>query len=648
MAAIAGTRTIEAAIAGAVKGPLPAYVPPMLATLVAEPPAGDDWVHEIKYDGYRLIACVERGRARLYSRNRKDWTASFPAVARELSTLPVRSAWIDGEVVVLDAQGRTSFQALQNALSSPSAQGLAFFAFDLMYLDGYDLRRAALTERKRILRGVVGNGAGAVRVGPEVRGSGAAFFEQACRLGLEGTVAKRAASTYASGLRTREWLKIKCIRRQEMVIAGYTEPQGSRTGFGALLLGYYEDGKLRYAGKVGTGFDERMLRELAPRLASLEQRAPALADPPRGYEAKGAHWVRPDLVAEVAFAEWSRDGALRHPSFQGLRPDKKATDVMRERPEAASTAAKTSRTAKTKHARVEIAGVALSSPDKPYFPEAGLTKRDIAAYYAKVAPHLLPHIAGRPLSLVRCPEGWSGQCFYQKHADKAVNAAVARIAITEAGGGKATYMGASTAAALVALVQWGVIEMHPWGSKAPRLDRPDRLVFDFDPDTAVPFADLAAAVTLLRALLAEMGLSGFLKTTGGKGLHVVVPIRATLPWDDAKAFAKSVADFLVRTYPGRFTASASKAARRGKIFIDYLRNAQGATAIAPYAVRARANAPVATPIAWSELAKDVRNDYFNVRNVPERLASMGKDPWADFFSTRQSIAAAMRRRLAAP
>jgi len=318
---------------------------------------------------------------------------------------------------------------------------------------------------------------------------------------------------------------------------------------------------------------------------------------------------------------------------------------MRERPVATSKAAKARQTARTSDGRAEVAGIALSSPDKPYFPEAGLTKRDLAAYYAHVAPRLLPHIAGRPLSLVRCPEGWSGQCFYQKNADKAVNAAVARIAITESGGGKATYMGASSAAGLVGLVQWGVIEVHPWGSKTPRLDRPDRLVFDFDPDPAVSFADLVAAVTLLRTLLEEMGLTGFLKTTGGKGLHVVLPIRATLPWDEVKAFTKSAADFLVRTFPDRFTATASKAARKGKIFVDYLRNAEGATAIAPYAVRARANAPVATPIDWSELVKDVRNDYFNVRNVPERLASMAVDPWSEFFTVRQSITAAMRKRL---
>ena len=632
---------------GAKKTAMPAFVPPMLTTLVAEPPAGDDWIHEIKYDGYRLVARIERGKCRLYSRNEKDWTASFPAIAKDLAALPVKSAWIDGEVAVLDAEGRTSFQALQNALTQPAARGLAFFAFDVMYLDGYDLRGVELTERKRALRGLLGKGHGAVRVGPEIQGSGAEYFAQACRLGLEGTVAKRATSTYAGGLRTREWQKIKCIQRQEMVIGGYTEPQGSRKGFGALLLGYHEGGKLRYAGKVGTGFDERMLRELTPQLAKREQKAPAFVDPPRGYEAKGAHWVRPDLVAEVAFTEWSRDGALRHPSFQGLRPDKRASDVVRERPAAmkTSTAVKTS-TTKARDSAAEVAGIAISHPDKPYFPESGITKGELVRYYVEIAPHLLPHIADRPLSLVRCPDGWSGQCFYQKNADKAVNAAVARVQVPESGGKTATYMSASTPSALAALVQWGVIEMHPWGSRKPRLDRPDRLIFDFDPDPDLPFGELVTAVTLLRTLLEEMKLTGFLKTTGGKGLHVVLPIRATLTWDEAKAWTRSVADFLVRTFPDRFTATATKAKRKGRIFVDYLRNAEGATAIAPFAVRARANAPVSMPIDWSELDRDVRNDYFNVRNAAERLAARKHDPWADFFSVRQSITAAMRKRLA--
>ncbi len=648
------TKASVASVPGAKKAALPALLAPVLATLVDRAPTGDEWINEIKYDGYRMVCRVDGGSARLISRNGNDWTKAFPEIAKDLARLPVKRAWIDGEVVVLDAQGRSSFQALQNALTGASTRGLAFFAFDVMYRDGYDLRGVALRERKRVLREIVGKGVGTVRLGPEVQGRSEAFFGQACKLRLEGAVCKKADSLYAGGTRSRDWLKVKCTQRQEMVVGGFTDPQGSREGFGALLLGYYDDGKLRYSGKVGTGFDDEILRKLIPELRKREQPEPAFVDPPRGYAAKGAHWISPDLVAEVSFTEWSNDDALRHPSFLGLRADKKAADVVRER--AVKPAAKASKSAKPasqlRRAKASappdvahpVAGVSLSHPEKPYFPEAGLTKGDLANYYVGIAPHLLPHIEGRPLSLVRCPDGWSGQCFYQKHADRAVNKAVPRVEVQESKG-RATYLGANSATALAALVQWGVIELHPWGSRTPRLDRPDRIIFDFDPDEKLAWKELVTAVGLLHSLLDEMKLVGFLKTTGGKGLHVVLPIRATLSWDDAKSFSRAVADFLVRTFPDRFTATAAKEKRKGKIFIDYLRNSEGATAIAPYAVRARANAPVATPIAWSELERDVRFDYFNVRNIPERLTRAHADPWAKFGATRQTITATMKKRL---
>jgi bifunctional non-homologous end joining protein LigD len=443
-----------------------------------------------------------------------------------------------------------------------------------------------------------------------------------------------------------------------MVVGGYTDARGSRQGFGALLLGYYDDGKLRYAGKVGTGFNDGVLRELTPQLKRREQAVPAFIDAPRGFAAKGAHWIRPDLVAEVSFSEWSNDGALRHPSFQGLRLDKKAKDVVREMPapvkpaptpRGGSRATKAAVPAQERtEAAPEIAGVALSRPDKLYFPEATIAKRELAQYYASVAGWILPHLEGRPLSLVRCPDGWSRQCFYQKHAERSVHDAVTRVEVPE-GKGAATYFSADCAAALAGLVQWGVIELHPWGARSPRLDRPDRLIFDLDPDEGLSWKELATATLLLRTLLDEMKLTGFLKTTGGKGLHVVLPIRPTLTWDDAKSFARAVADFLVRTFPDRFTATAAKNRRRDRIFVDYLRNARGATAIVPFGVRARANAPVATPIAWAELERDVRFEHFNLRNLPKRLARFEAkphaDPWAHFFDTRQAITAAMRKRL---
>jgi bifunctional non-homologous end joining protein LigD len=667
---------------GATKAPLPTYVSPVLATLNGKAPPGDDWISEVKYDGYRMVCRIERGRAKLFSRNRKEWTEAFAGVAEDLGTLPVKTAWLDGEVVVLDADGRSSFQALQNALTQASTTPLTFFAFDLMYLDGYDLRDVVLQERKRLLRQVVGKGTAMTKMGPEVRGGGVNFFQQACTLGLEGAIFKRLDSLYTPGVRSPSWLKVKCISRQEMVVGGYTDPQGSRSGFGALLLGHYDGAMLRYAGKVGTGFDDEMLKTLTPQLKSREQKLPPFVNPPTGYAAKGAHWIRPELVAEIAFTEWSKDGALRHPSFQGLRADKKARDVVREfpaeagvapqpgiakgaartpkpdvaksavkpskaraagtadkapEPKVARSAAKTSkRVLPLKGAPDVVAGIPLSNSTKLYFPEARISKGDLARYYANIAPHLLPHLAGRPLSLVRCPDGWTGKTFYQKHADASVSPAVARIEVPE-GKGAATYMGASTAEALVALVQWGVIEMHPWGSREPRLDRPDRLVFDFDPDEKLSWAELVDGVRVFRTLLDELKLKGFLKTTGGKGLHVVLPIAKTLSWASAKSFTKSVADFLVTTFPDRFTATMSKEQRKGRIFIDYLRNTEGATAVAAFVVRARANAPVSTPIAWEELSRDVRFDYFNVSNVPARLKTLKADPWSDFFSTRQTI-----------
>ena len=644
-------------VEGATKAKLPAALSPQLATLVDACPQGDDWLHEIKYDGYRMVCRVDRGNVKIYSRNGKDWTEALDGIAKAVGRLRLKSAWIDGEVAIVTSDGRTSFQQLQNALTDPNVGSLTYFVFDLVYMDGYDLRGVALTERKRLLRAVIPADNAILRYGVEVQGSGDEVFAQACKLGLEGIVSKRVDSFYQTAKRTRDWIKVKCGKRQEMVIGGFTDPQGSRAGLGALLLGVYEaDGGLRYSGRVGTGFDDSTLASLRKQLARLEQSASAFVNPPSGYAAKGVHWVKPTLVAEVAFTEWTQDGTLRHPSFQGLRKDKKAKEVMREyaakktppadldgraakpggvkRPDAASVTSSES----------VVAGMAISHPDKLLFPADKLSKIDIAQYYERVGQWIVPHLRDRPLSLVRCPDGWQGHCFYQKHADKSVNAAVARMSVPE-GDGTATYMSANSTAALVALLQWGVIEVHPWGSRKPKLDRPDRLVFDFDPDDGVGWSELVSAVQVTRTLLDEMGLTGFLKTTGGKGLHIVVPIRPTIDWEVAKGFTKAVADLLVTTFPDRFTATLSKARRKGKIFIDYLRNGQGATAVAPYSVRAREHAPVATPIAWEELTRDVRFAHFNVGSIPQRLTRMANDPWAAFFEVRQSLNTTMMKRV---
>jgi bifunctional non-homologous end joining protein LigD len=455
--------------------------------------------------------------------------------------------------------------------------------------------------------------------------------------------------------------------RQEMVIGGYTDPEGSRSGLGALLLGVYEpDGTLRYSGKVGTGFNAASLVSLREKLDAIAQKTPAFSNPPRGAEARRAHWVQPKLVAEVAFTEWTEDGTLRHPSFQGLREDKKATDVVRERPANGASAEsvepapaasrkktgagsppaineKPARARGRKDADV-VAGIQLSNPDKPLYPDAGLTKRDLALYYEAVADWILPHLEQRPLSLVRCPNGWQKPCFYQKNADAGVDPAIDRVKV-QTSDGPATYMMANSASATVALLQMGVLEIHPWGARAGRLGFPDRIVFDFDPDDELRWQSIVEAVHIIRTLFEKIGLQGFVKTTGGKGLHVVVPIEPTLRWPSIKNFSKAIAELFVRTFPDRFTAKISKATRHGRIFVDYLRNDEGSTAISAYSTRARANAPVATPVAWEELAKEIRFDHFNVRNVPARLKRMKKDPWADFFKVRQTVTKSMMQQV---
>jgi bifunctional non-homologous end joining protein LigD len=675
------------AVQGARKTAMPEFVEPELATLMKEPPSGDAWVHEMKLDGYRMLCLVENGEARMISRNGKDWTGNFPSVTRCVARLPVDTAWIDGEVVVMEKDGRTSFQALQNALSTDHGDRLRYFAFDLMYLNGYDLRGASLIERKRLLEAVLASAPDTLRFSSHIEGSGDEFFQQACTLKLEGMISKRAQSIYKGG-RCKDWLKVKCIMRQEMVIGGFTDPEGSRSGFGALLLGVYEaDGTLRYSGKVGTGFNEATLKEMHKTLQALEVKTPAFSNPPRGYEAKGAHWVRPELVGEIEFTEWTNDGTLRHPSFQGLREDKKARDVVRERPAEAqeadepSVSAATKKKAPARKAAVKpaaektgakaksdepkvaneslsaktgaageggtvVAGVKLSNPDKVLYPEASLTKKDLALFYETIGDWLLPHLENRPLTLVRCPNGWGKHCFYQKHPDEKVDSIIGRVTVQESNG-PTLYMMANSIPAVVALLQMGALELHPFGSSAPRLQCPDMLTFDFDPDDGISWETLVEGVHLLKTLLEQLDLETFVKTTGGKGLHVVVPVKPSLGWDEVKQFTKSVAELLVKSFPERFIANMSKSKRQGKIFVDYLRNAEGATAVSAYSLRARANAPVATPIAWDELTQDIRRDHFNVKNVPQRLAKLKKDPWADFFDVKQAITKAMMKKVGA-
>jgi len=640
---------------------------PSLCTLVGAAPEGDGWIHEIKVDGYRLLARKTASGARLVTRTGKDWTDRFGPVARAIESLRVEEAIIDGEACIVDDDGRTSFQGLQNAIKAERYGRLRLFAFDLLFLDGYDLTECSLLDRKRLLRGVIPSDEGedaTLRYTDHIVGGGAAVYEQACELGLEGVICKKADSRYTQK-RTRSWLKVKCSKRQEFVIVGFTEPGGSRKHFGSLLLGAHdENGELVYAGKVGTGFSDATLRSIGGKLRSTERTTCPLSTEPGRSETKDARWVTPELVGEVEFTEWTSDGRLRHPAFQGLREDKEADAVRIERAESGSARgesgekngtgdAKDDRATKrsqaggssdAKNGRARIAGVSLSSPDRVLYPEQGLTKRDLAAYFAEHAEWILTYVADRPLSTVRCPSGRTGECFFQKHVRETfASEHITPIEVKESGETR-EYIGVHKVEGLVTLAQFGVLEIHPWGSKKDKLDKPDSVTFDLDPDEGLAFDDVKDAALMLRDLLDDLGLRSFVKTTGGKGLHVLAPLTRTSGWDEAKSFASDIAKGVAAGRPKKFVATMSKEKRRGKIFIDYLRNARGSTSVAAFSPRARAQAPVSTPLGWDELGSLDSPARYTVANVGRRLASLKGDPWADYHTARQSLTKERRER----
>jgi bifunctional non-homologous end joining protein LigD len=488
-----------------------------------------------------------------------------------------------------------------------------------------------------------------------VAGAGPDFFAQACRLGLEGIVSKRRDAPYHSA-RTPDWLKIKCVREQEIVIGGYTDPEGSRVGIGALLAGVHEGGRLVFAGKVGTGFSDKTLRELHKRLRALEQDTCPFTPPPTGLGRP--HWVKPSLVAQVRFGEWTTDGRMRHPSFEGLREDKAPEEVVREMPTPDKSSPSPSPAKRSARAKgpaeakrpaagggggrgdevAEVAGVRLTHASRVVYPSLGVTKRDLALFYENIADWILPHLAGRPTSLVRCPEGVDKECFYQKHSGLSVPDNIRRVKIREKKK-VGDYLVIDTLPALVSLVQIGILEIHTWNSRADRLEQPDRVVFDLDPAPDVPWTRVLAAARLVRKLLEGVRLESFVKTTGGKGLHVVVPLASGVTWEQGADFTRVVAETLAREDPRSFIAQMSKAARTGKIFIDHFRNARGATSVAAYSTRAKSDAPVSVPLDWDELSPRLTSDHYTVANLPRRLAGLRKDPWARYWTVRQELPA---------
>jgi bifunctional non-homologous end joining protein LigD len=666
-------------IDGAKRGSVPKDFSPQLATLSATVPDGDEWLHEMKFDGYRIVAhkigAERNGRGvRLMTRNGNDWTHEFPRLAAAVAELPFVGV-LDGELCAVDERGVTHFQKLQNAIREGHEAELVYYVFDLPFCDGFDLRGATLADRKAMLAELLaaaGTSAGPIRLSEHIVGRGPEVFASAGKNGLEGVVSKRADSRYES-TRSAAWLKTKCHGRQEFVVGGYTPPSGARHGFGSLLLGYYDaKGVLQYSGKVGTGFDDKMLVDLKRRMDKLKAAAMPFAAVPRAIEREQPTWLKPKLVAEVEFTEWTSDGALRHPSFQGLREDKPASDVVRERTvreklarrkgkgttmaiksarhatkkpakrrkvterPAKPQAARSASAAKKGDAVAEVAGVRVTHPDRVLFADEQLTKRDIAEYYEAVAEWIVPHIADRPLTLVRCPDGEGGTCFFQKHWTESLPEAVGKV-IVPMKSGKERYVTVDDLAGLVGLVQMSVLELHPWGAKNDELEHPDQIIFDLDPGPGLAWPAVVQAAQDIRALLKELKLEAFVRTSGGKGLHVVVPIARKSTWDEAAGFAHHIALGLAEHEPKRFVANMRKELRKGKIFVDYLRNQRSSTSVASYSTRNRPGAPVAVPVSWRELPKLKGPAQFTVKNVPARLAKLKRDPWDGFFTTKQTL-----------
>ena len=618
---------------------LPAFVAPCLATLSAKAPASGNWIHEIKFDGYRLQARLDRGKAQLLTRKGLDWTKKFPTVAAAIEKLSAKAALIDGELVVEGADGISSFSLLQQDLKAGRHDRMAFYLFDLLHLDGADLRPLPLHARKTALAELLESQPkyGVLRLSESIAEPGPVLLRQACKLGLEGIVSKLADAPYRSG-RGHEWIKSKCSDRQELVVAGFAPSSADSHAVGALVLGYYEGGTLIYAGRTGTGFTHETARTLYRKLKAIERdRQPFESQPPEERGVRKPIWVEPKLVAEVDFRGWTHGGRIRQASFQGLREDKPAKEVVREVKAMAALNAEAMATRRSAPARAnranEMAGqVKLTHPDRVYWQDTGITKRDLAEYYTKVWDWMRPHLVGRPIALVRCPEGADGQCFFQKHARAGIPAEHLHL-VPEKG---SQIISVDDLDGLIALVQGGVLEIHTRGTTIDDRERADRLVFDLDPGPGVGWRDLVAAAREVRERLSALKLKSFLKTTGGKGLHVVLPIKPA-PWDEAKDFAHAVAAAMAADSPDRYIATATKSRRNNRIFIDYLRNSREATAIAPYSTRARAGAPVAVPVDWSELGTLKSSNQYTVQNVMQRLSRLSKDPWATIGRLKQPL-----------
>lgn len=641
--------------AAARRAALPLTLSPQLATLVQAPPANpDEWEYEVKFDGYRLLARVEDGDVRLFTRNGHDWTAKLKRLAAEVRSLGLPSAWLDGEIVVVGKDGGTDFQALQNAFDSERTDAIQYFVFDLPYYDGHDLRKVPMVERRALLRRLFEehNVSAQLRFSESFEAGPDEILSAACRLRLEGLIGKRLDSPYVSS-RSQSWIKLKCSERQEFVIGGFTDPQGTRSELGALLLGIHdENGRLVYAGKVGTGFDESTLTTVRQRLDALRTDTSPFERVPAAAGKLKANWVKPKAIAEVSFGSWTRDGLVRHAVFHGLREDKSPTAIGKERAIAPPGGAAKPGRAKRAPANAAHAGgkgnsgkeaVRISHADRVIDPSTGATKGDLVRYYEAVAPRMIKELRGRPLAVLRGPSGIGGELFFQKHAETFRIAGVNRLdpALWP---GHPPMIEVANETGIVAAAQLNVIEFHTWNADKRYIDKPDRVIFDLDPGEGVPWDQVKEAAALVKGLLDELELVAFLKTSGGKGLHVVVPVTRRLGWDPVKDFAESLVVHMARTIPQRFVSKSGPRNRVGKIFIDYLRNGRGATTVAAFSARARPGLGVSIPVTWQELPSLKGGDQWNIASAPTRLEQTAHaDPWAGYDDVRQTLTAAIRR-----
>ncbi len=635
----AATRRVDwrkraAAIAGAVERPYATQFSPQLCSSAVAAPRGEGWLHEIKWDGYRLLASLEAGKAILRTRNGLDWTKKFPAIGAAIEALPVDDARMDGELVALDDKGRSDFSLLQHALKAGDSAALRYLVFDLPGVAGVDLSQAPLIERKALLEQLLDSRPDpALAYSRHIVGHGEKVFAASKGQGVEGIVSKRCDAPYLQS-RSDSWVKVKHEDSDEFLVIGYTRPKGARTGFGSLLMAARDGNSLRYVGRVGTGFDDATLCDLAKQLLALSQDAANVAIPAHAtISAKDVHWVKPRLVAEVAFRGWGKEGLLRQAAFKRLRVDKSAGDLLSE-PTSASS--KPSSQPSSKLSSKLSAGVKITHPERLVYTSAKLSKGQVAEYYRAVAPWMLHELVNRPLSLVRCPGGAESACFFQKHYLESLGPAVKSVALRQKDGVE-QYIYVDDEEGLLALVQMNTLEFHPWGSRIDAPEQPDRMVFDLDPDEGVPWKRIVAAAREVRGKLREVGLESFVRVTGGKGLHVVAPIRRGPSWDEVKRFCEAFANAMVAHRPQEYVATMSKAKRTDRIFIDWLRNARGSTSVTSWSLRARPGAPVAVPLRWEDLGRVPAANAFDLARAARRAAALTADPWAGIDNLAQSL-----------